>query len=121
MAERAAKPELAAPSSATSSSEIVVTAEKREEPADQLRAAAAAGRTDEIRALLARGVPVDAPDSDGNTALMKSIEADQPAAATLLRRHGASVRHKNHAGQSAQDLAKAAGDAELDKAVGVKP
>jgi hypothetical protein len=121
MAARAAKPASEAPSSDTSVNEVAVTAEKRSDPADRLRAAAAAGRTDEIRALLATGVPIDAQDADGNTALMKSVEADQPAAAALLRRHGASVRRKNHAGQDAQDLARAAGDAELDKAVGVTP
>src|SRR5207249_1021680 len=43
-------------------------------PAARLRAAAAAGRTAEVGALLAQGVPVDAPDADGETALMESIQ-----------------------------------------------
>lgn len=93
-------------------------------PADQasrLRAAAAAGRTAELAALLAAGVPVDAPDAEGETALMKSIQADQPAAAALLRRRGASLDHKNHAGDSARDMASAMDDPELDRALGLDP
>ena len=98
---------------------------KAEKPADDtgasLRAAAAGGQVKELEALLAQGVPVDAPDADGDTALMKSIEADHPVAAALLLRHGASLDHRNHAGQSARDLAAAKGDAALDKALGVGP
>jgi len=93
-------------------------------PLDQaarLRAAAAAGRTDEVKTLLAQGVPVDAPDADGETALMKSIQADQPATAALLRRHGASLDRKDHAGESARDMATAKGDVALDRAVGLSP
>jgi len=91
-------------------------------PADdaaRLRAAAAAGRTAEVEALLAQGVPVDAADPDGETALMKSVQADHPAAAAVLRRHGASLDRKNHGGASARDMAKAKGDAELNGAIGV--
>jgi hypothetical protein len=123
-------------------SEIVVTAEKREsrrptipaaisaftdrmrdavDPGARLRAAAAKGRTDDVEVLLEHGAPVDAADAEGETALMKSIEADQPAAAALLRQHGASLDRKNHAGESARDMAKARGDAELDQAVGLSP
>jgi ankyrin repeat protein len=87
----------------------------------RLRSAAAAGRTAEVQALLDHGVPVDAPDSDGDTALMKSIQADQRAAAALLRRHGASLDHRNSAGESARDLATAKGDAALDQAIGLGP
>jgi hypothetical protein len=87
--------------------------------AERLHAAAAAGRTAELADLLADGVPVDAPDVDGETALMKSIQADQPAAAALLRRHGARLDRKNHAGDSAKDMATAIGDAELDQALGL--
>lgn len=92
-----------------------------EQPAASLRAAAAAGRTAKIEALLAQGVPVDAPDADGDTALMKSVQADQPAAAALLRRHGASPDHRNRAGESARDMAAAKGDAELIQAIGLGP
>jgi hypothetical protein len=93
----------------------------RSDPAAQLRAAAAAGRTSEIAALLDQGVPVDAADANGDTALMKSVQADHPAAAAFLRRHGASLDHKNHAGESARDIATAKGDPELDQAVGLGP
>jgi hypothetical protein len=84
-----------------------------------LRAAAAAGRIIDVKALLAQGVPVDAPDAEGETQLMKSIDADHPAAAALLLRHGASLDRKNRAGESARDMAKAIGDAALDRAIGL--
>ena len=93
-------------------------------PPDQaarLRAAAAAGRTAEVKTLLARGVAVDAPDADGDTALMKSIQADQPATAALLRRHGASLDRENNAGESARAMATAKDDAALDRAIGLGP
>jgi cytoskeletal protein RodZ len=90
-------------------------------PAVRLRAAAAAGRTAEVEALLAHGVPVDAVDANGDTALMKSIQADQPAVAALLRRQGASLDLRNHAGETARDMARAKGDAALDQAIGPGP
>jgi hypothetical protein len=86
----------------------------------QLRAAAAAGRTSEAQALLDRQIPVDATDADGETALMKSIKADQPATAALLIRHGASLDKKNHAGQSARDLATQMHDPALNRALGLE-
>jgi hypothetical protein len=86
-----------------------------------LRAAAAAGRAADVQALLHQGVPVDAPDADGETALMKSIQADRPQVAGLLRRHGASLDRKNDAGESARDMAAAKGDAALDRALGLGP
>jgi hypothetical protein len=52
---------------------------------------------------------------------MESIQADHPAAAALLRRHGASLDRKNHAGERARDMAAAKGDAELNKAIGLSP
>jgi hypothetical protein len=93
-------------------------------PSDQaarLRAAATAGRTAEVQALLARGVPVDGPDADGKTALMDSIQADRPAVAALLRRHGASLDAKDQSGESARDMATTKGDAALDQALGLAP
>ena len=120
--------------------EIVVTAEKRQaprsvpatiaglasrmrdlaDPAARLRAAAAAGRTSEVEALLKHGAPVDAADADGDTALMKSVQADHPAVAALLRRYGASLDQQNHAGESARDMARDEGDADLNRALGVE-
>jgi hypothetical protein len=52
---------------------------------------------------------------------MKSIQADQPAAAALLRRHGASLDRANHAGESARDMAMLKGDAKLSQAIGLGP
>ena len=106
-------------------SNLVVTAERRaaQKPdgGARLRAAAAAGRLAEVEALLDQGESVDAPDADGDTALMKSILADRPAAAAVLRRHGASLDRRNHAGESARDLAMASEDTALQRALGLAP
>jgi ankyrin repeat protein len=123
-------------------SEVIVTAEKRErrraavpaaisafagrvrelvDPAARLRAAAAAGRTSEVEALLKRGVAVDSPDAKGDTALMESIQADHPDAAAALVRHGASLDRRNKAGESARDMATSVDDADLDQALGLAP
>ena len=88
----------------------------------KLRDAAAAGRTGESPGLVMDcHVPVDAPDANGETALMLSIKADHPIAAALLRRYGASLDRRNRAGVSARDMAIAIGDPELDKALGLAP
>ena len=87
---------------------------------DQLRAAAAAGRTIEVQELLDRPIPVDVADANGETALMKSIRADQPATAALLIRHGASLDKKNNAGLSARDLAADINDPALNRALGLE-
>jgi hypothetical protein len=52
---------------------------------------------------------------------MKAIKADQPAAAARLRRHGASLGRRDHAGRSARDMAEAIGDPALDQALGLAP
>ena len=101
---------------------VVPTArQRRAEQAAQLRAAAAAGDTAKVDALLDQGVPVDAADDAGKTALMESVQADHPATAAALRQHGASVERKDRAGESARDMATRKGDAELEKAIGVGP
>ena len=87
----------------------------------RLHAAAAAGRLADLNALLAQGTPVDAPDSQGETALMKSIQARNPAAATLLLRHGASLNRTNRAGVSARDMAASIDDPDLNRALGLAP
>jgi hypothetical protein len=113
--------------SQSSLSEVVVTAEMRRpseaaaDPAARLRGAAAAGRLAQIKVLLDEGVPVDAEDADGDTALMKSIQADQVDSAAVLSHRGASLDHKNHAGVSARDMATTQGDPALDEALGLKP
>lgn len=91
------------------------------DPARRLRAAAAAGRTAEVEDLLAQGVVIDAPDADGDTALMKSVLAGRVKTAALLRRHGAGLDRKNRAGVSVRDVAAARRDADLDAAIGVEP
>jgi ankyrin repeat protein len=106
-------------------SNLVVTAERRaaQKPGRgaRLRAAAADGRLAEVEALLDHGESVDAPDADGDTALMRSILADRPAVAAVLRRHGASLDRKNHAGESARDMAMASEDTALKRALGLSP
>jgi hypothetical protein len=98
-----------------------MTAPAASDPAARLRAAAAAGRTGELAKLLDQGVPVDAADDAGDTALMKSVRADHPAAAALLRRRGASLDRTNQAGESARDLATDKADPALDRAIGIAP
>jgi hypothetical protein len=142
-ANRTAVPAGSADSAAASKAQdVTVTAERREQhlqrvplaisaftgsqrdaadPGAQLRAAAAAGRTTDVEGLLRGDAPVDAADAEGDTALMKSVQADHSAAAALLVRHGASLDKKNRAGRSARDMAKAIGDADLDKALGLVP
>ncbi|MFL5298482.1 MAG: ankyrin repeat domain-containing protein [Phenylobacterium sp.] len=114
----------AAPAASTSIQELVVTQDRRPltgPPPVRLRAAAAAGRTDDVEALLASGVPVDAADAEGETPLMKAVQAEQAAAAALLRRRGASLIRKNNAGVSAQDMAVSIANPELNRALGLKP
>jgi hypothetical protein len=132
------QPRAAPPAAGNSIEEMIVTGEKRTQatakaarvaspapppadPAARLRSAAALGRTAEVEALLASGAAVDAPDAEGDTALMKAIRADKPAVAALLRRYGASLDHKNRAGMSAKEIAAAVGDSELTRALGLEP
>jgi hypothetical protein len=89
------------------------------EQAEKLRDAAAAGRTRELSVLLSRGVPVDTADDDGETALMKAIQAKQVDATALLRRRGANLDLKNHEGRSARDMAADLADPRLNKALGL--
>jgi len=89
--------------------------------AARLRQAAAAGRIAEMTALLSNGAAVDGADDEGETALMKTIQANHPAAAALLRRYGASLDRENRAGRSARDMASSLGDADLNRALGLAP
>ena len=89
--------------------------------ATRLHAAAAAGRLAELETLLEQGTPVDALDSEGETALMKSIQARNPAAAALLRRHGAGLDRINRNGVSARDMAASIDDPDLNRALGLGP
>lgn len=85
--------------------------------AEKLRAAAAAGRVQAVTDLLERGVPVDAPDDHGETALMKAVQSRHPDVVALLRRQGADPDHPDHAGRSARDMAAAIADPKLDRAL----
>ena len=136
----AAAPPPAPASDDTSVGEVVVTAAKRasnrsnvpmavtvftapasSDQAARLQAAAAAGRTDAVKALLRKGAPVDATDAAGDTALMNAVQADHPATAALLLRHGASLDAKNTAGESARDMAAAVADPALNRVLGLAP
>jgi ankyrin repeat protein len=115
-----AEPQVPAPAIAERAADRAASPASSDQ-AFRLRAAAAAGRATEVEGLLAQGVPVDAPDAAGETALMKSVQADHPAAAAVLRRHGASLDRRNRLGESARDMAAAKADPALDRALGLGP
>ena len=85
----------------------------------KLRAAAARGRAAEVEALLDQGAPVDEPDDQGDTALIRAVRAGHADAAAALRRRGADVDRQNHVGESARDFATKRGDAALKSALGI--
>lgn len=120
-----ARPETSDTTSKSVIEEIVVTgsrigsASSPEALAQQLREAAAAGQSRQLAVLLARDVPIDAIDDDGETALMKAVQARQLDAAAFLRRRGASLDLKNHEGRSARDMAATLADPAMDKALGL--
>jgi cytoskeletal protein RodZ len=141
-----APPPATAGASADRVEALIVTGQRREAPSSEMRAAAAApamaqtaapappavrtarlhaaaalGRVAELTTLLAQGTPVDATDSDGDTALMRAIQSNRPEAAALLRRHGASLDRTNRNGVSARDMAALANDPELNRALGLAP
>jgi hypothetical protein len=120
MAARLAAPPAAAPALRTDAAKPM--GELGTKPGfDELRAAARAGRIAEVQELLDRHILVDSTDADGETALMKSVRADQPATAALLIRHGASLDKKNNAGFSARDIATQVNDPALKRALGLQP
>jgi Ankyrin repeats (many copies) len=120
-----ARPETSDTTSKSGIEEIVVTgsrigsASSPEALAQQLREAAAAGQSRQLAVLLARDVPIDAIDDDGETALMKAVQARHLDAAAFLRRRGASLDLKNHEGRSARDMAATLADPAMDKALGL--
>jgi len=129
MAARLAAPPAAAPALPPAPGEPVLRADAAKPMRElgtnpgfaELHAAAGAGRAAEVQDLLDRHVPVDSADANGETALMKSVRADQPATAALLIRYGASLDKKNNAGVSARDLAKQVNDPALKRALGLQP
>jgi ankyrin repeat protein len=90
-------------------------------PAERLIAAAARGRVRDLRAWLTRGVPVDAADAEGNTALMAAVRARRVAAAALLLKAGADPDRPNNAGLSARDLARSLDDPDMNAALAAAP
>ena len=120
-----ARPETSDTASKSVIEELVVTgsfigsASSPEALAQQLREAAAAGQSRQLAILVARDVPIDAIDDDGETALMKAVQARQLDAAAFLRRRGASLDLKNHEGRSARDMAATLADPAMDKALGL--
>jgi hypothetical protein len=118
-AESVGPPQPAPPAPPAPRAGLAASEDLQRDWAERLRAAAATSRLAEIQALLAQGALIDEPDSDGNTALMDSIKADQPAAAALLRAHGADLDQKNRAGLSARDMAMEMHDPALRHALGL--
>ena len=81
---RAAPKANAGPAYGGMASADAAAANRLDKPADlsdRLRAAAAAGRTGEVKTLLDQGAPLDAADGRGDTALIKAVRANQPVAA----------------------------------------
>ncbi|WP_207888327.1 ankyrin repeat domain-containing protein [Pseudomonas sp. 30_B] len=83
--------------------------------AEALLGAASAGRETDVAALLKRGVPVDATDSQGNTALLLATAHDHIGVARLLIAAGADVNRQNRIHDSAYLLAGASGRLEILK------
>jgi hypothetical protein len=112
-----------APAEMTSGGQRAAAAANSKATGDSARLAAAAiaGNTTEIRRLTEIGVPIDVTDNTGETALMKAVRANRPAAVALLRRAGADLDHRNRAGVSARDLAAAMGDQSMNRALGIEP
>jgi hypothetical protein len=80
-----------------------------------LIAAAGRGDTGEVKALLARGVRVDARDSRGRTALLAATQGNHVEAARLLIAAGADVNAKDDIQDSAYLYAGAHGRTEILK------
>ncbi len=84
-------------------------------PADveALLLAAESGRTDEVRAALDAGVPIDSADRLSRTALTAAIERGQPGAVALLMQRGADVNKPGARGETPLFVAANNGDLAL--------
>lgn len=87
--------------------------------AGDTRLVEAAKRADRavVRALLRRGVDVNAPEPDGTTALHHAVHADDLEMARLLLRAGASVKATNRYGVAPLTLAAINGSARMIEAL----
>ncbi len=85
--------------------------------------ASAFGPPEAVKVLLDAGARIDAQDYRGFTPLMLAIGTDRYDRRTvnLLLGHGADLRPKNHAGETALDWAYKFGDPEVIRAVGGTP
>jgi hypothetical protein len=83
---------------------IAVAAYAADAGAD-LRDAARRGRTQQVEALLARGIPVDSADKDGRTPLMLAARSGRPDTVKLLLAKGADAGARDRQGWTAYGLA----------------
>jgi ankyrin repeat protein len=67
------------------------------------------GRTDVVAALLDGRAPIETTDVEGNTPLMLAAREGRADTVKLLLSRGARAGARNNDGQSAQDMAVAAG------------
>jgi hypothetical protein len=74
-----------------------------------LWALARSGRTGPLKQAIANGVPLDAQDELGETALMMAAGNDRADAAKILLLNGADTRLRNRFGQTAVRIARASG------------
>ncbi|EJO29097.1 ankyrin repeat domain-containing protein [Achromobacter marplatensis] len=84
-----------------------------EDPAAQLRTAAAQGETARVRELLAIGAPLETRDGQGNTALLRATQGNHAETARVLIEAGADVNAQNQMQDSAYLLAGAQGYREI--------
>jgi ankyrin repeat protein len=82
-------------------------------PASDVADAAMKGNKDDVRALVQRKADVNAPQSDGTTALHWAVRADDLATADLLIRAGANVSAANRDGATPLLLASVNGNAAM--------
>lgn len=82
-----------------------------------LMVAAAEGRADCVKMLLACKASVKAVDNKGNTALLWAVLNENERCAALLMQAGADPARKNNKGESAVSVAKESGNADLIRVV----
>jgi hypothetical protein len=78
-----------------------------------LHAAASAGDAVRVSALLAQGLPIDALDPQGRSALMLAAERGDASLVNLLLRQGAQAGLRDTQGLTAADHAQSAGHTPL--------